>query len=813
MKQQHFESFESESSFNLKAVLMPYLRAWPFFIFSIFVALSIAYIYLKPKSSIFQSEALVLVRDEKGGSEFASMDLFEDLGIVAPKSNMFNEIQAFQSQKLLKNVVRELRLQEKCLKKTLWYQKNTPFYNEVPVYTNLTSDLLEALPHSVKYVIEMKSDKSFHLNELFTKNGQNFERSLGTFQFDSEIEGLLYKFKISKSENPQFKFTKGTVYQIELYPIDIVAKQLKSRISVASFSKETSIISIKCSGLLSDENNDILSSLIRQHEHLMFESKTEMAKNTSTFINGRMQIIEEELSGVEELGESYKSKYGFFDLTYEAGTLLSKTDALERQIIEYNVQLEMVTYFANHLKEKKSKHSLLPVNIGFEDININTLTERYNEIYMLYNELTVGSTAKNPKSVELLSQLDAILENLTLSISKYQMSIEKSIDFLEKKEQRYQSELAMMPSHERDYREIERQQQIKEALYIYLLQKREENEIAIAGTVGSVSIMNEPLATGVPISPNRKTIYLTAFLIGLLFPFVFIYFKNLFDTKVRSVLDLEALKIPCLGEISKYHGNKDYYLMNSEERNSCGEGFRRLRTNINFMLSDKDSRCKTILVSSSFSNEGKTFITANLATAIALTNKRVLIVGADLRKPRVLKYFNVENALGITDYLIDEKLTVADVVHDTNENKGIVRILPSGPVPPNPAEMMESQRFKDLMNELKQRFDYIVIDTAPIGIVSDLLPLMDSADLLIYAVRYGVLDKSSLKLISRLHAENKIQSFATLLNGVDHKANRYGYTYGYGYSYGYGQEYYEYGEESNTSNKIVGFLKKLLRRK
>jgi capsular exopolysaccharide synthesis family protein len=808
MKQQHFDSFESESSFNLKEVLRPYLRAWPIFLFSVLFALSLSYLYLKPKSSIFQSEALVLVRDDKGGSEFGSIDLFEDLGIVVPKSNMYNEIQAFQSHKLLKSVVRELRLQEKCTRKTLWYQKNTPFYKLVPVYTNLTSDLLEALPHSVFYEIEIESANAFQLNERFVKNGEKFERNLGVFNFDSEIDGLFYKFKIFRSDNPQFKFVKGITYQIELHPIEVVARQLKGRISVASFSKETSIISIKCAGLLSEENNEILSSLIRQHEQLMVSSKTEMAKNTSTFINGRMQIIEEELSGVEELGESFKSKYGFFDLSYEAGTLLSKTDALERQIIEYNVQLEMVSYFAKHLSEKKSKHSLLPVNIGFEDNNINSLTERYNEIYMLYNELTVGSTAKNPKSVEMSNQLDAILENLNLSISKYQTSIQKSIELLERKEQRYQSELSMMPSHERNFREIERQQQIKEALYIYLLQKREENEIAIAGTVGSVSIMNEPLATGVPIAPNKKMVYLTGFLIGFLFPIVFIYFKMLFDTKVRTVLDLESLNIPCLGEIPKYDGGQEFYLMDSKQRNSCSEGFRRLRTNINFMLSDAELKCKTILVSSTFSNEGKTFITANLATAIGLTNKKVLVIGADLRKPRLLKYFDIDAPLGITDYLIDDQVSLEDVLHQTKENDGLIHVLPSGPIPPNPAEMIESKRFKEMMDMLKQRFDYIIIDSAPIGIVSDLLPIMEHADLLIYAVRQGALEKSNLRLISKLYAENKIQSFATLLNGVEQNRSSYAYGYGYGYGYGYAKDYYEEDRKTNKG----GFFKKLLKR-
>ena len=531
-----------------------------------------------------------------------------------------------------------------------------------------------------------------------------------------------------------------------------------------------------------------------------------MAKNTSNFINGRMQIIEDELSGVEEIGEEFKSKHGFFDLPIEASTLLGKSDALERQIIDYNIQQEMVAYFSNHINEKRVNHTLLPVNIGFEDDNINALTKKYNEIYLHFNELTLGSSAKNPMSIELSNQLDAILENLRLSLIKYASSLEKGIQLLEQKSQRYQGELALIPSHERSLREIERQQQIKEALYIYLLQKREENEIAISSTVGSVSIMNEPVSTGIPIAPNKRVVFLTSIILGIVLPFLFIYLKNIFDTKVRTLTDLEALKIPCLGEIPLYKGKEDYYLMTPKDRNSCAESFRRLRTNINFMLAESNAGCKTILISSTLSNEGKTFITVNLATALSLTNKKVLIMGADLRRPNVLKYFSANQNYGITDYLIDNTLNLDDIISESHHDEATVYVLPSGPVPPNPGEMIESQRFKDLMTQLKTQFDYIVIDTAPIGIVSDLLPLMEHADLLIYTVRYGIIEKNHLKLISKLYGEQKVNSFATLLNASERGKIGYGYDYGYGYGYGYG---YSYGNEEQNDKSKGNFLRKI----
>jgi capsular exopolysaccharide synthesis family protein len=366
------------------------------------------------------------------------------------------------------------------------------------------------------------------------------------------------------------------------------------------------------------------------------------------------------------------------------------------------------------------------------------------------------------------------------------MRISMELDVFKKKNRNLKSKLSNIPGYERKYREILRQQEIKEELYIYLLQKREENEIAMASTIGTVNVMDEPYSIGGPIAPKKLNIFAAAAGIGFILPILIIYLKSLLDTKVKSAEDLEKLGLPYIGEIPFHEGDKNLITVKGE-RSPTGEALRMLRVNMNFMFNDESNGARTIFVTSTIAGEGKTFTSINLASSIALTDKKVVLLSLDLRKPKLSKYLTIEDKQGVTDYIVNDQLDIDDICQSLPQNTNLDVIL-SGSIPPNPSELLSSKKMLELFDLLRSRYDYIVVDNAPVGLVSDVLTVMPQADLLLYVVRFGKLEKEALKIAKKLSEESKVKNMATVLNGTKKGASGYG-GYGYGYSYGYGYGY------------------------
>lgn len=783
---------------NYKRLLMHYLVHWKWIVLSTFLFAGISYLYLKSQIDIFQSEARVLVKDNQKGGDAMQMDVFSDLGIGTSNVNVYNEIEAFTTRSIIKEVIKDLGIQESVRKETGWLEKDQLFYDNRPFYTNLSNKEKHQLNRNINFRLQFNTSGEFSI--IQEESGGTIQKELGVYGFNEEVKTAIGTIKFLKNTSVKFKPEQNDAFLVSLSTLDGKVSELKQRLSVSLLSKEASIISVKCKGPISFENNAIINSLIQQHEERVIKNKNEIAVNTSEFINERMKLIESELSGVEDQGENFKTENKLINVESDATALLKKEGEIEKLITELSVQIMLVQYVNDFLEQSDEINVLLPANLGFEDGSVSSLIGDYNTLVLERNRLAAVSSPKNPMVVQMQNQIDAVRKNLKESLLKSQTRLEMKLEVFKKQNQTLKKELASIPGYEREYREILRQQEIKEALYIYLLEKREENEIAMASTIGTVNVMDEAYAHGGPISPKKMSFFAGAVGIGFILPILIIYLKGLLDTKIKSAEELEKLGIPYIGEIPFYEGS-DQLIAVKGERSPTGEALRMLRVNMNFMLPDNNGKAKTIFVTSTIAGEGKTFTAINLASSIGLMDKKVILFSLDLRKPKVSKYLGLKDLQGVTDYIVNEDIALESIIQTLPKNPNMDIIL-SGSIPPNPSELLTSKRVTDLFTTLQDRYDYVIVDTAPVGLVSDVLTIMHQADLLLYVVRFGKLEKEALKIPKNLSEESKVKRMATVLNGTKKTASGYG-GYGYGYSYGYGYGYgYDSKDKRSWSEKL-----------
>jgi capsular exopolysaccharide synthesis family protein len=453
----------------------------------------------------------------------------------------------------------------------------------------------------------------------------------------------------------------------------------------------------------------------------------------------------------------------------------------------------------------------LPANLGFQDEAVVEMTNQFNKLVLDRNRLLRSSGERNPAVQKAEAQLVSMKASISESLKNIKSTLQLSLKTLQAQESLYQSKIAAVPQYEREYRSILRQQQIKETLYIFLLQKREENEIALAAAVGNAKVIDYAYSNGIPVSPKKKIIYLGALLVGLLIPFGIVYLRGILDTKVHGIKDLDKFQLQGIGEIP-FNESDEHIVSTKDSNNRISEAFRLLRANINFML-DENKKSQIILVTSTIAGEGKTFTSINLAHALSHSGKKTVLVGLDLRAPKLKNYLGIEGDKGVSNYIVNPELTLKDIIISVDKNPFLKYII-SGDIPPNPAELLMRNRLNNLILELREEFEYIILDTAPVGIVSDTLNLSQHSDLMLYIVRANKLDKRLLSLPKGLIESKKVLKLAVLINGVKNNNIGYGNGYGYGYGYGYGSNNSAYyGEEKNTESSIWKKITKYWRNK
>lgn len=799
-----------DEKIDIQEVLFKYIIHWPWFVGAVLVCLIGAWIYLRMATPVYNISATVLIKDDKKGGNTGGMAGLEELGLsglISSSQNMDNELEVLRSKTLVKEVVNQLNLYVSYADQDEFPSKN--MYKTSPVIVSLTPQEAEKL--SDPMIVEMSLYPQGSLDVGVTigdkEYQKHFEKLPAVFPMD---EGTLAFFQSPDS----LMANKDTTEESSAQNVRRITAKINSPMKVARVycenltieptSKTTSVavISLKNSSL--QRGQDFINQLLEMYNRNTNNDKNEIAQKTAEFIDERIDIISKELGNTEANLENFKRNAGITDLTSEAQIALTGNAEYEKKRVENRTQISLLEDLRKYIRG--NEYEVLPSNVGLQDAALVATIERYNEMLVERKRLLRTSTENNPAIVNLDTSIRAMKSNVqaTLDGTLQGMLITKAD--LDREANRFSRRISDAPGQERQFVSIARQQEIKAGLYLMLLQKREENAIALAATANNAKIIDEAIADDIPVSPKRKIIYLIALVLGVGIPVGIIYLIGLTKFRLEGRADVEKLTtVPIVGDIplTDEKNEKDGSIAVFENQNNLmSETFRNIRTNLQFMLQNDK---KVILVTSTVSGEGKSFISANLAISLSLLGKKVVIVGLDIRKPGLNKVFRLSTKeKGITLYLANPDTDLMSLVQPSDVNKNL-SILPGGTVPPNPTELLARDGLDKAIEILKKNFDYVILDTAPVGMVTDTLLIGRVADLSVYVCRADYTHKVEYTLINELAEEKKLPNICTVINGVDLKRRKYGYYYGYGkYGkyYGYGKRYgygYGYGQENNKS--------------
>lgn len=798
-----------DEKIDIQQLLFKYIIHWPWFVGAVLVCLIGAWIYLRMATPVYNISATVLIKDDKKGGNTGSMVGLEELGLsglISSSQNIDNELEVLRSKTLVKEVINLLNLYVSYTDEDGFPSKN--MYKTSPVLVSLTPQEAEKLTDPM--VVEMA---------LYGEGGLDVNVTVGDKEYQKHFEKLPAVFPMDEGtlaffQSPDSLSLKKDTMEASSNIRHITAK-IKSPMKVARAycenlkieptSKTTSVavISLKNSSL--QRGQDFINQLLEMYNRNTNNDKNEIAQKTAEFIDERINIISKELGSTEANLENFKRNAGITDLTSEAQIALTGNAEYEKKRVENRTQISLIEDLRKYIRG--NEYEVLPGNIGLQDPGLVATIERYNEMLVERKRLLRTSTENNPTIINLDTSIRAMKSNVqaTLDGSLKGLLITKAD--LEREASRFSRRISDAPGQERQFVSIARQQEIKAGLYLMLLQKREENAIALAATANNAKIIDEAIADDIPVSPKRRMIYLIALVLGVGIPVGIIYLIGLTKFKLEGRADVEKLTtVPIVGDIplTDEKNEKDGSIAVFENQNNLmSETFRNIRTNLQFMLQNDK---KVILVTSTVSGEGKSFISANLAISLSLLGKKVVIVGLDIRKPGLNKVFRLSTKeKGITLYLANPETDLMSLVQPSDINQNLY-ILPGGTVPPNPTELLARDGLDKAIEILKKSFDYVVLDTAPVGMVTDTLLIGRVADLSVYVCRADYTHKVEYTLINELAEEKKLPNLCTVINGVDLKRRKYGYYYGYGkYGkyYGYGKRYgygYGYGQEKGAKS-------------
>ena len=809
MKETDFnEAKESkEENIDVKELLFKYLIHWPWFVGAVVACLIAAWVYLHISTPVYNISATVLIKDDKKGGGAGMLSGLESLGLdgmISSSQNIDNEIEVLRSKTIAKEVVEDLGLYISYVDEDEFPSKN--MYKTSPVQVSLTpqeADLLDK-PMVVKMALQPQGSINVNVKigddeyqKHFEKLPAVFPTNKGTLAFFQTLDSILPSKKSSK-EIVGVERTVRNITAVINKPL-AVAKGYCGSMTIEPTSKTTSVAVISLKNSNVQRGKDFINKLLEMYNINTNNDKNEVAQKTAEFINERISIISKELGSTEKDLESFKRGAGITDLTSDAQIALTGSAEYEKKRVENQTQINLLQDLQKYMQNEG--YEVLPSNIGLQDVNLAAAINRYNEVLVERKRLLRTSTENNPTIINLDTSISAMKENVQVSLDRVLRGLFITKADLDREASRYSRRISEAPGQEREFVSIARQQEIKAGLYLMLLQKREENAITLAATANNAKIIDDAIADDAPVSPKGKMIYLVALVLGVGIPVGVIYLLELTKFKIEGRSDVEKLtNVPIVGDIPLTDEKQGAIAVFENQNNLMSETFRNIRTNLQFML-EKDK--KVILVTSTVSGEGKSFISANLAISLSLLGKKVIIVGLDIRKPGLNKVFNIpRKEVGITQYLANPEKNLMDLVQPSDVSKNLY-ILPGGTVPPNPTELLARDGLDKAIETLKKSFDYVILDTAPVGMVTDTLLIGRVADLSVYVCRADYTHKNEYTLINELAENNKLPKLCTVINGLDLKRRKYGYYYGYGkYGkyYGYGKRYgygYGYGEQTH----------------
>jgi len=766
---QPMEVVEAE---DLKKILYRYLRFWPVFILSAILFLAGAFIFLRYTPNVYQTSGKIKILKEQSGLDMSSLQGGSTIFDFS-KVNLGNESEIIKSRRIAEKIIKNLNLQTEfhsqgTIKKFLIWGDEIPF----EVIWNLDKN-----QRTPGFELKVIDQNQFLLEVSDTDN--DFKSK---FQFGELITYEDYSFRILVKENRVLENNPDNIYIFSHITLDNSISKLSRKVNVEVVGETSEILEVSMNGQNKTLNEAIINNLIYQFNNDGVEDNRKIAEQTEDFASERLEFLYQELDTVDSNLVDFKSGSNIVTIESTATELFAKNAQAEEESFKIANQILLVEGLQK-LLDNMDDFSLLPANIGVTDGEVNGVIAKYNELITTRDRILLSSPENSIVIQEINNKLKNLKQSIIRSVDAYREGLDMSKERLDQKEKETQSSIGVLPQKEKRIREITRQQLIKERLYLFLLQKREEAALS-AAIVGDISkVVDYAYTQPDPISPKPKVVYLGSLFVALLLPFSALYFKYLINTKINEKSEIRSVlpNIPIAGEIPLVPKDEDK-LVGKNSNNTLSEGFRILRTNLNFMGLDKETS-KVILVTSTIKGEGKTFVSVNLAATLSMGGAKCLLVGGDLRNPQIHNSINEnKKRTGLSKFLYDKTTKIEDLIIDKPLKNFNLDIILSGEIPPNPTDLLVNDRFGMFLEEAKKRYDYIVVDTAPTLLVTDTLLISRFADITLYSIRANYTNFELLDHLKEVKNGKKLKNIGIVLNGV---VNARGYAYNYGYGYGY----------------------------
>jgi tyrosine-protein kinase Etk/Wzc len=761
---------QNKTNFNFKEELVKYVSQWKWFAISFFICLSIAFAYLRYTVPTYKAVSNIMIKDERKSGIASELAAFSDISAISSaKSTVDNELYVLRSKSLVGKTILDLKLQYAYY--GVGRILSGEMYGDLPFELTILNDSIQAPINQYFSFFITPNKKGFAIEDEIS--GEVLSNQKYNFSFVFMGQKMIVK------ENQIHETELGKKVLVKVFPFDGLVESYYNRLQVTAADKYSSVLFLSFTDAVKDKAADFLDKLVENYNLDGINDKKFVSENTLEFIENRLNLITQELSGVEKNLETFKKENKVTDVVSEAELYLGSASELEKAFAAKSTQVQVISTLQDYLKST-SLNDVLPTNLISGEASDQIAS--YNALVIQKQKMATSAGPQNKTILQLEQKIKALQVTISTSLQQMKQQLTIELNGLRRQNNTMASRISKVPTQELEFRDINRRQTIKESLYLYLLQKREETAITLAVTAPNAKIIDRALVSNAPVSPNRQIIYLGSLFLGFLLPFSVIYFRDLVDTKIKSRLDFEKItSIPVIGEVPKLDSGN--LITNDNLRSGTAEALRIIRTNLEFFFTNKpEGKGKKIFVTSTYPKEGKTFISVNLATILAQTDKKVLLMGLDIRNPKISEYITTPTK-GITSYISSkEKVVLKDYIYPS----GIAAnfdVLPAGIIPPNPSELLMSKALENLLAEIEDIYDYIVVDTAPISLVTDTILIAKYADVFLYVTRANYLDRRMIPYIEKLYSDQNLPSMSVLVNDTQVSA-----TYGYGYGYGYGVE-------------------------
>lgn len=778
---------------DVKKFIFKLIGFLPWIIISILAAFSIANLYLRYTATIHKASAQLLIKDDQSNS--SDYNIIRDLGVMPGAKEIQDQIDILQSYELAKKVVDSLHLQFQIVAQGR-ISSSAIYGDAIPIFIKfLPGDTADFKP--ARYKLQ-PGKNNFTLQ---TAGSKPVIYNYGdTFMLDNH--------RIYVLPNRNIKFNeKG--YELQVFDTRSVANNIKRLVYVKKLHEMGGILEISMNDEVPQKAIDILNILIESFTRASKLDKSQAAFSTTKFLNERVEEVEGKLNAVEEKADDYKRANKLIDVTSAGQQYLSDVKEYDKLRLQQEENMRLLNQLSDYIQNSKSLTEIIPSNNGITDGTLTELITQHNQAIILYNAQALKSVEKDPIVSRMAANIVTLKQSILKNIQSIRMGYQTKLQQTNNQYNISNNLLASMPEKERVLVNLNRQIQVQEQLYTFLLQKQADAQLSLAVITGDSRVVEYAHDEGV-ISPKAGQIKMFSILIGVILPIIVMILLDFFNNRISDKREVEdGTRVPLIGELS-YNAKQKNAMVNPQSRGVLAEQFRLIRTNLQYIASDKKG--KTILVTSFMSGEGKSFVSLNLAGSLATSDKRVLLLELDLRKPKLAKYLNIEAGMGLTDYLVKQNMRIEEVITNV-QGIGNVDIITSGPIPPNPTELIMSEKFNDLLRLAKEKYDFIVIDSSPIGLVADAFIVGHAVDITLFIIRHKYSYKTTIKFIEKLYLEKKFTRLGIVMNGIISSSGLgYGYGYGYGYSYGYGYHYGSgyYTEEQNKGLK--GFINRIFKK-